>query len=316
MTSATTTPSLTAAATASADVVAVVVHYRGADDTLACVQSLRAHAAGTPVVVVDNASPDGSVAALTAAFAGADDVVLLLAPANGGFGAGCNLGIDAALLRWPAAAHVLLLNPDAQLTAGALAALRATAMARGAGIVGCRIERPDGSAWFANGRLPRWTLSRFHCAPPAGVDEFAADFVTGCCMLVDAALLRQGLRFDPRFFLYGEDADLCCEVAARGRTLWITQRATVVHRGGGSQRGGPVLGEQTREQLYWQTRAKVLLAWKRLSWLQRAVFLFTAAVGKPLLGLLRWPHGRWCASYCRGLLAGLRAARRLTCRPT
>ena len=81
----------------------------------------------------------------------------------------------------------------------------------------------------------------------------------------------------------------------------------MVHRGGGSQPGEPVLGAQSCEQLYWQTRAKVLLAKARLSWRERAAFLFAACVLKPLAGLCLAPRARWWAPYWRGLRDGWRA---------
>ena len=290
---------------ADARTVVVVVHYRDAVDTLQCVHSIRTHAAGTPIVLVDNASPDGSGQQVARTLHGSRDVLLLRALDNLGFGAGCNLGIAQALATFPQLEHVLLLNPDARLGPGALPALRACAAHHpDAGIVGCRIVDGNGAVWFANGRFPRWTLSRFHCAPPPGATEFSAQFVTGCCMLIDAGLLRQSLRFDERFFLYGEDADLCRAVAARGRTLWITLAATIEHRGGGSQPGRAVLGELSAERLYWLTRAKVLLAKKHLPLWRRLWFYGVALFAKPAAALLAGHGVRWIGPYCRGLLAG------------
>jgi len=294
-------------ATATA-VAAVVVHYRGAHDTLACVESLRAQREELRIVVIDNASADDSHRELAAAFANAPDVSLLRTEKNGGFGAGANLGITAALAAPDKLRCVLLLNPDKQLRPGALAALRACAERHpDAGVVGCRIVDDRGQPWFENGRFPRWTLSGFHCAPPDDATEFACDFVTGCCMLLDAAMLCEGLRFDEQFFLYGEDADLCCEVHARGRAIWLTHAATVEHRGDGSEPGAPVLRELSAERLFWLTRAKVLLAKKRLTPLQRWCFYAVAAFGKPLAALLTGYGVRWVAPYLRGLRAGLRA---------
>lgn len=287
-----------------ASVTAVVVHYRGADDTLACVASLRRQQPAPRVVVVDNASPDGSLARLEQELATQQDVTLLRAERNGGFGAGCNLGIAHALAAHPESRHVLLLNPDAALSATALAELVAAAGRHPeAGVVGCRIERPGGGAWFENGRFPRWTLSRFHCAAPDAPED-SAEFVTGACMLIDAALLRDGLRFDEQFFLYGEDADLCRQVRARGRELWITRAAQAVHADGGSQRGRPVLDDMTADRLRWLTRAKVRLARKWLTPAQRAVFWAVALTAKPLLGALRSRSLRFLRPYLQGLFVG------------
>ena len=288
---------------------AVVVHYRDAAATERCVASLLAQEPALEVVVVDNASPDGSGERLRRAFADRPGVHLLHAQRNGGFGAGCNLGIDAALRRWPTLAHVLLLNPDAELDDGGLAGLLATSARHpAAGVVGCRIDDADGRPWFENGRLPRWSLSGFHCAAP-GADEFATGFVTGACMLLRADLLRDGLRFDESYFLYCEDADLCCEVLARGRELWITHAARARHAAGGSQPGRPVLGELGAERLYWLTRGKVLFARRRLGWLERSAFVAIAALAKPLAAVLTG-RGRgiaWIGPYYRGLWCGLTA---------
>lgn len=287
--------------------VAVVVHYVDAAATVRCVQSLCAQRPRPHVVVVDNASPDGSGRTLEEKFANFADVVVVHAERNGGFGAGCNRGIDLALRNWPDLAHVLLLNPDATLAPGSLAEMQATARRHTrAGLVGCRIDKADGTPWYRNGRWPAWTLSGFHQPPPAHSSEHRAEFVTGCCMLLAGDLLRAGLRFDEDYFLYCEDADLCREVGARGRELWVTQKALAHHDGGGSQPGDAVLGELNAGRLYWLSRAKVLLARRRLRPLQRVVFLAVAWLLKPIAGLWRSRSGRFLGPYLRGLRDGWR----------
>ncbi|MBK8095714.1 MAG: glycosyltransferase family 2 protein [Planctomycetes bacterium] len=290
----------------AATTVTVVVHWRGAEDTLHCIASLRTHAADTPVVVVDNASTDDSAALLQAAWRNEPLVRIERTAHNGGFGAGANAGIGAALAAWPRLRHVLLLNPDARLTPGALPAMLATAARHPeAGIVGCRILDASGQRiWFGNGRIPRWTLSGFHVAAPSGRTEHRAGFITGCTMLLDAAMLRAGLRFDEGFFLYAEDADLCARVVAAGRQLWVTQQATVHHRGGGSHDGTEVLPGQTSSQLYWLTRSKVRFARRHLTAVQRAWFWFAALLLKPVAGLLLGHGVAFVRPYLRGLRDG------------
>jgi N-acetylglucosaminyl-diphospho-decaprenol L-rhamnosyltransferase len=288
---------------------AVVVHYRDVAATRRCVASLLAQRPAPAVVVVDNGAADGAPS-LRVAELSQHGVEVLVAARNGGFGAGCNLGIANCLRRWPELEHVLLLNPDAELAAGALTELCAAARRHPtAGVVGCPIDAGDGTVWFDNGRIPRWTLSRFHTRPcPA--EEHRVEFVTGACMLLRADLLRQGLRFDERYFLYCEDADLCEQVRSLGAELWLTRRARAVHRAGGSLPGTPVLGELTGERLYWLTRAKLLFAARRLSPLQRCCALLVAVVARPLVAALRTRSTRWLAPYWRGVRDGLRAARR------
>ncbi len=287
---------------------AVVVHYRDAAATLRCVASLRQQQQPLAIVVVDNQSPDASGEEVLQKLAGSPDVLPVRSPHNAGFGAGCNLGIDRALAAWPDIAHVLLINPDAELNGGALDKLIATARRNPqAGIVGCRVDDALGNPWFQNGRIPRFTLSGFHCAP-TGTTEHQASFVTGACMLLAGDLLRGGLRFCSDYFLYCEDADLCEQVRKLGRQVWITQRARAVHVGGGSQPGAPVLGELTGERLYWLTRAKVLFAHRRLRRIERWTFMVLAWLVKPLLGVLYTRSLQFLPHYVRGLRDGYRAA--------
>jgi GT2 family glycosyltransferase len=291
--------------TIGATCTAVVVHYRNACDTLACIASLRQQPERVGIVVVDNQSPDDSWPELSAQLCEHEDVTLLRSEHNGGFGAGCNQGINIALKQWPAARHLLLLNPDATLAADALGEMIATANHHPqAGIVGCRIDDSAGQPWFQNGHFPRWTLSGFHRPAPAA-KEHETEFVTGACMLIACDLLRAGLRFDETYFLYCEDADLCSEVASQGRQLWITQNARATHRGGASQPGEHVLNELSAERLYWLTRAKVLLARKRLNFAQRCGFLAIAILCKPIAGLWLSKSTRFLWPYLRGLASGL-----------
>jgi len=303
-------PRTAAAADCERICCAVIVHYRCRDDVLACLDSLDRHAADLPVVVVENGSGAGVADALREVLRDREHIEVVDAVTNGGFGAGCNRGIERALTRFPDLDSVLLLNPDTVVTAGFLDALRATATRRRAGIVGGRLlDRDGGNTWFENGRIRPWTLTRCHVPAPAGATEFETGFVTGALMLVDGHLLRDGLRFDEAFFLYAEDMDLCREVQARGRALWINTEAVVRHRGGGSQgEGRAVLGGLRAHQLLHMTRGKVLFARKRLGWAQRLVYLATAVLLRPLAGLVvSGGSVAFLPPYFRGLWQGLTA---------
>lgn len=289
-------------------VAAIVVHYRDAASTLRCVASLLAQTSPPFVVVVDNASPDGSWTTIVEVLGGTREVTLVRAGKNGGFGAGCNVGIAHALDHWPQLADVLLLNPDAELAADGLATMTALRRERPrAGIVGCRIVDAAGNLWFGNGRFRPWSLSRMHAAPPPDAIEHRSDFVTGACMLIDGDLLRDGLRFREDYFLYCEDVDLCRRVTALGRECWVTHRTRARHEGGGSQPGERVLGELTAERLYWLTRAKVVLARRVLSGPQRLVFFLLAFTAKPVVGIGMARSLRFLPAYLRALRDGLRA---------
>ena len=124
---------------------AVVVAYNSADTLASCVEPLAAFER-VDVTVVDNASPDDSLAAIAHL-----DVDTVRAPDNRGFAAGCNIGIARS-----DAPYVLLLNPDARMTAADLEALCAVLDARpGAGLVAPRLLESDGSVAWSQFRFPR-----------------------------------------------------------------------------------------------------------------------------------------------------------------
>ena len=128
-------------------------------------------------------------------------------------------------------------------------------------------------------------------------------------MLIAADLLRQGLRFDEGYFLYVEDMDLSCAIAARGRTLWINRDAVVRHADGGTQQEPPVAGNMRGRQLYWMTASKVRFARKWLNPAQRVAFYLVAALIKPVLGVIALRSVRFLRPYFAGLRHGLRGQR-------
>jgi GT2 family glycosyltransferase len=221
----------------------VVVSYNVADWIVECLASLPAAATAhdLDVVVVDNASSDGSVDAVTAAFPAAR---LLRNDVNVGFGRAVNQG--AAVARGD---YVLLANPDGRLLPGAIDALVAFAEANpGYVITGGRTVTPDGdldprSCWaapslwsLASSALMLSALRPRSRWDPESMGSFArdharpVDIVSGCLMLVRLDDWRRLGGFDERFFVYGEDAELCLRAAAvTGRRCAITPDAVMVH---------------------------------------------------------------------------------------
>lgn len=179
---------------------------------------------GLAVVVVDNASTDGS-----ATLAEARGARVLRLPANRGFGAGCNAGMDAATTDF-----VLLANPDARLSQDAVAALVAAADAfPDAAILAPLIHDEAGRpvrSWDATQERRR-RLRRDRGAEPWPEGPLCAEFVSGACMLVRAAA---GMRFDERLFLYYDDDDFCESARAAGHAVVLVPGAVVTHAGGAS----------------------------------------------------------------------------------
>lgn len=286
------------AATGATSIVCVIVNHGSAALTARSVASVRATAPGVTVLLVDNSTPTQAPTLR----ATVPDCEVLTVP-NRGFGAACNAGIDAALAAQPQLTHVLLLNPDAVLESGCLDAMLTTwARQPDAGAVGARVLSMDGqSVLFENGRIRRYSLTRSHVQAPPGTGDVPTEFITGACMLLAADLLRSGLRFDEGYFLYVEDMDLCCAIAARGRTLWVARGATVRHEDGGTQPEPAVLGHMRARQLTWLTAGKVRFARKWLTPWQRACFFLVATVIKPIAGVLAARSTAFLRPYFAGL---------------
>src|SRR5215212_2254797 len=119
-------------------ITAVVLPWNGRDDTLACLRSLESE--GAEVIVVDNASSDGTADAIT----GAD---VIRNERNLGYAGGMNVGIRAALER--GADAVLLLNNDVEVEPGAIAALAAAAEGAGAVCPVIVFAHDPATVWYA-----------------------------------------------------------------------------------------------------------------------------------------------------------------------
>lgn len=227
----------------------IIVNYNGREHVENCLRSLAAHPPATPheIIVVDNASTDGSVAAAQA-FGGVRVVAL---NENVGFSRGNNAGIRAST-----GALVLLLNNDTLVPAGALDALVAALDTHpAAAVAGPRIVDGDGHPELSFGpmisplgELRQKVLMGLHArsfgpasrwVERATRTEQYVDWVTGACLLVrrDAAE-RVGL-LDERFFLYTEDVDFCASIRAAGWKVLFTPAAQIVHLRGRARLAAP-----------------------------------------------------------------------------
>ena len=222
----------------------IIVTFNSRAQIDACLQSLvDGVRVDREIVVVDNASTDGTAAHLRERWPG---VRLIDAGGNLGFARACNIGI-----RQTFGELVLLLNPDTVVPAGAIDRLVAALDANpDVAVAGPRIMNADGYAelsfgrmvtpfaevrqktlmGIANGRVPllrraieRLTRRTRH-----------VDWVTGACLLAHRRDLEAVGLLDERFFLYMEDVDLCASIRARGRQVLFLAEAAVRHQRGAS----------------------------------------------------------------------------------
>lgn len=216
------------------DTAVVIVNYRTKELTAGAAKSVLGEEDVREVVVVDNASGDGSVEYLRGALAD-ERVCVVAAGANGGFGAGVNLGAAAC-----GSPLLLVLNSDATVESGSVGLLVSALLAdEGVGVVAPTVRLAGGSPQpDAFGRLPRrWEL----LVPGPGRwtgcgDEHRPEWVSGVAMLLRTDDFRSVGGFDEAFEMYFEDLDLCRRLRDRGGAVARLPAATVVHAAGASWR--------------------------------------------------------------------------------
>ncbi len=229
---------------------AVVVNYEAGEALTHCVASLRRAGVGE-IVVVDNGSRDGSLAAL----ASADRAVRLVpAGANLGYGTAVNrgvahLGAEVEL--------VLVCNPDLEIAPDAVRRLvDALREHPDTAVVGPTVREPDGSRYPSTRRFPSYTTALGHAllglfwpdnrwsrayrseeaaalpAEAGGTPE--VDWVSGACFLVRRSAFFSVGGFDEAYFMYVEDLDLCWRLRRAGWAVRYVPAAEVTHEQGRS----------------------------------------------------------------------------------
>jgi GT2 family glycosyltransferase len=224
----------------------VIINHNTCEQLRACLETVEGEAPDE-LIVVDNASRDGSAAMVADEF---PHVVLLVNSDNPGYGAASNQAIRAA--RSP---YVLLLNSDTGLQSGALQALaRYLDEHPRAAIAGPRLINPDGSlqpSCFAFPTplhlfLQESTLGRMIGILPLIRERYLRTWSHGQARQVPwvlgaALAIRQEPflnlgGFDETYFMWLEEVDLCCRLQAAGWQTHFTPDATIMHIGGASTR--------------------------------------------------------------------------------
>jgi len=227
-------------------IAVAIVNYNTRDDLRTCLASVQ-HEGPIEVVVVDNASSDGSVAMVR------DEYPWVICHANQtnlGYGAAANQAIGSCT-----AEYVLLLNSDTLLRPGVLEALSTYLDHHPrAGIVGPRLVNPDGTLQAScypfpsplDKLLDKSTLSRLIRFVPVLRNQYlrtwlhASDRVVPWVKAAALAIRRDAFElaggFDTSYFMYFEEVDLCYRLFRAGWQTHFSPLATVVHVGGASTR--------------------------------------------------------------------------------
>lgn len=226
----------------------IIVNWNVRDLARKCIQSVRREmllpAAEYEIIVVDNASADGSVEMLRAEF---PEIGLIANPVNLGFGAGCNRAYPLAKGEF-----VLLLNPDTEVIDHAIDGLLAIMGSRPrAGIVAPRLVNEDRSFQpAAGGALPTlvnvaWNYLFLKDLVPGGLGPtplflegdprglVEMGWVSGASMLLRREAIGERI-FDESFFMFGEDMDVCDRMRLEGREVLYAGGHSIVHHHGRS----------------------------------------------------------------------------------
>jgi GT2 family glycosyltransferase len=212
----------------------IVVNWNGKNHTLTCLQSLGALSyRNYRIVVVDNASSDGSVEVIHATFPA---VTVLEMERNLRFAGGTNAGLRYALEH--GAEQLLILNNDTTVGENFLTAMVARVLLdERIGMVAPKIYYYDDPEriWFAGGHLSMWTGTMRHIGlreRDSGKydDAREIEYASGCCILTRRAVVETIGLLDESYFMYTEDADWCMRARRAGYRIMYEPRATIWHK--------------------------------------------------------------------------------------
>ena len=232
----------------------VILNYNGKGDTLECLNSLKAVTTSHRTVVVDNGSVDDSVSAIKQMF---PKIIVIESKSNLGYAEGNNVGIRYCLQN--GADHILILNNDTFVHPKILASF----LKRSAPIQGAKVY-----LYGEKNRLDHlggiWNLNKgnFDLVGNREIDKekwqnpLEMDYVCGCALFIKREVFEKVGLFDPRFFLYWEESDLCFRAKKNGYQILTCPEAIVWHKVARSFQG-----EKAHITYFW---------WRnRLLWIER-----------------------------------------------
>jgi hypothetical protein len=260
------------------DLSIIIVSYNGREHLRKCLQSLAAHGPDVEheVIVVDNASQDGSAEMVAAEFPQAR---LLTLPKNVGFAAGANRGIGEA-----SGEAIVLLNPDSELKEDVFGPMLAHLRDNpDIGILAPKLRDEDGSLQLSCRRFPTFSVALFNryslLTRLLPRNRFSArylltdwdhsavaavDWVSGACLMARRSLFEEIGPLDEGYFMYIEDVDLCQRVHRAGYKVVYFPEAAITHHIGRSSHTLPSRSIIERHRSMWHYYKKYLRRWRLL----------------------------------------------------
>lgn len=227
------------------DLSIIIINYNTNKLTSDCIDSIKSSDVSMidyEIIVIDNASPIEDPEKLKVTF---PEIQLIKSDENLGFGRANNLGIDIAKGK-----YILLLNSDTIVLEGCISKCidflnSEFAKSENIGLIGCNVLNDDKTNQYSVfGEHDPFTyfitsnpiLSRFYRS--SGVFDFdktqQVSGVSGCFMLFDADVFINTKSFDPDFFMYSEESDLCRNRISKWYKIFYFSEASIIHLGGKS----------------------------------------------------------------------------------
>ncbi len=228
----------------------IIVNYNVKEFLLNLLDSLEKALSGTDseIIVVDNASEDGSVEVIREKY---PEVIVIANSDNPGFGRANNQGLEIAK-----GEYIVLINPDTIVREDTfIKMLSFFNEFPEAGMAGCKVLNPDGSLQLPCRRgfpgpwtsftkvtglstlLPKSPLfARYNLTYLDENDTYEVDAISGAFMMFRRKVYEEIGGFDPEFFMYGEDLDLCYRTQKAGFKVYYVHNTEIIHYKGESTR--------------------------------------------------------------------------------
>lgn len=226
----------------------IIVNYNVKEFLLNLLDSLKKALIGisSEIIVVDNASDDGSVEAIKEKY---PEVKLIINEKNIGFGAANNLALKEAKGKF-----ILLINPDTIVREDTIKVmLKFFEEHSDCGIAGCKVLNPDGTLQLAcrRGFPGPWTsftkvmglsklfpksrlFAKYNLTYLDENQTYEVDAISGAFMMMRREVYEKIGGFDPQFFMYGEDLDLCYRAQKANFKVYYVHSTEIIHYKGES----------------------------------------------------------------------------------